>query len=49
MVLPKMEPSKQGEGEGESGKLKGVGWEKNEKGKLGPRVVDLGPTMDPLR
>lgn len=36
-------------GDGGDGKLKGVGWEKNEKGKLGPRVVDLGPTMDPLR
>lgn len=29
--------------------MSAVGWEKNDKGKLGPRVVDLGPTMDPLR
>ncbi|GAA5935779.1 hypothetical protein JCM1841_004129 [Sporobolomyces salmonicolor] len=26
-----------------------VGWEKNEKGKLGPRMADLGPLMDPVR
>lgn len=26
-----------------------VGWERNEKGKLGPRMADLGPLMDPTR
>lgn len=26
-----------------------VGWEKNEKGKLGPRMADLAPLMDPTR
>jgi ubiquitin-like modifier-activating enzyme ATG7 len=26
-----------------------VGWERNVQGKLGPRVVDLGPLMDPTR
>ncbi|KAM0747191.1 E1-like protein-activating [Meredithblackwellia eburnea MCA 4105] len=26
-----------------------VGWEKNDKGKLGPRVADLAPLMDPTR
>ncbi|CED85092.1 Ubiquitin activating E1 enzyme-like protein [Phaffia rhodozyma] len=34
---------------GEQEVLKAVGWEKNEKGKLGPRVVDLGASMDPTR
>lgn len=24
-----------------------VGWEKNDKGKLGPRLADLAPLMDP--
>jgi ubiquitin-like modifier-activating enzyme ATG7 len=24
-----------------------VGWEKNDKGKLGPRMADLAPLMDP--
>lgn len=28
---------------------KAVGWEKNEKGKLGPRVLDLGASLDPAR
>jgi len=26
-----------------------VGWEKNEKGKLAPRMADLAPLMDPTR
>lgn len=26
-----------------------VGWEKNPQGKLGPRVADLAPMMDPTR
>jgi ubiquitin-like modifier-activating enzyme ATG7 len=26
-----------------------VGWEKNVQGKLGPRVADLAPMMDPKR
>ncbi|GAA5873942.1 hypothetical protein JCM3774_004046 [Rhodotorula dairenensis] len=26
-----------------------VGWEKNDKAKLGPRMADLGPLMDPTR
>jgi ubiquitin-like modifier-activating enzyme ATG7 len=26
-----------------------VGWEKNEQGKLGARMVDLAPLMDPLQ
>jgi hypothetical protein len=26
-----------------------VGWEKNEKGKLGARMADLAPLMDPLQ
>ena len=26
-----------------------VGWEKNVQGKLGPRVADLAPMMDPTR
>ncbi|KAI9019505.1 hypothetical protein CLU79DRAFT_804841 [Phycomyces nitens] len=28
---------------------KSVGWERNAQAKLGPRVADLGPLMDPLR
>ncbi|KAG1349719.1 hypothetical protein G6F62_003489 [Rhizopus arrhizus] len=28
---------------------KSVGWERNIQGKLGPRVADLGPMMDPIR
>ncbi|SPO41638.1 probable APG7 - component of the autophagic system [Pseudozyma flocculosa] len=27
----------------------GVGWERNAQGKLGPKVADLGPLMDPAR
>lgn len=26
-----------------------VGWEKNDKAKLGPRMADLGPLMDPAK
>jgi ubiquitin-like modifier-activating enzyme ATG7 len=26
-----------------------IGWEKNVQGKLGPRVADLAPMMDPTR
>jgi hypothetical protein len=26
-----------------------VGWEKNDKGKLGPRLADLAPLMDPTQ
>ncbi|CEP09205.1 hypothetical protein [Parasitella parasitica] len=29
--------------------LKSVGWERNVQGKLGPRLADLGPLMDPIR
>jgi ubiquitin-like modifier-activating enzyme ATG7 len=28
---------------------KSVGWERNVQGKLGPRLADLGPLMDPAR
>jgi ubiquitin-like modifier-activating enzyme ATG7 len=28
---------------------KSVGWEKNAAGKLGPRLADLAPLMDPKR
>lgn len=31
------------------GKPRVVGWEKNDKGKLGPRMADLAPLMDPTR
>ncbi|WVN87646.1 E1-like protein-activating enzyme Gsa7p/Apg7p [Cryptococcus depauperatus CBS 7841] len=34
--------------EGGSGELKTTGWERN-AGKLAPRVIDLGPMMDPSR
>lgn len=30
-------------------KVTGSGWERNSAGKLGPRVADLGPMMDPQR
>ncbi|KAI8994652.1 ubiquitin-like conjugating enzyme [Pilobolus umbonatus] len=29
--------------------LKSAGWERNVQGKLGPRMADLGPLMDPTR
>ncbi|POW16552.1 hypothetical protein PSHT_06602 [Puccinia striiformis] len=32
-----------------SGRLAAVGWEKNAAGKLGPRMADLAPMMDPIR
>jgi ubiquitin-like modifier-activating enzyme ATG7 len=32
-----------------SGRPSAVGWEKNPQGKLGPRVADLAPMMDPTR
>lgn len=32
-----------------SGRLAAVGWEKNAAGKLGPRMADLAPMMDPTR
>ena len=33
----------------EGGKPSAVGWEKNPQGKLGARVADLAPMMDPTR
>ncbi|TFK61764.1 E1-like protein-activating [Pluteus cervinus] len=35
--------------EGATTKPSAVGWEKNPQGKLGPRVADLAPMMDPTR
>jgi hypothetical protein len=29
--------------------VKWVGWERNERGKFGPRVVNLSSSMDPVR
>ena len=41
---------KQGAGASEAGtRPSAVGWEKNIQGKLGPRVADLAPMMDPTR
>ncbi len=44
---------KQGAGEAPAAapmaKPSAVGWEKNIQGKLGPRVADLAPMMDPAR
>ncbi|KAK9765622.1 Autophagy protein 7, variant 2 [Basidiobolus ranarum] len=34
---------------GEGGLPKAVGWERNAHGKLGPRVADLAPLMDPQK
>jgi ubiquitin-like modifier-activating enzyme ATG7 len=31
------------------GKPSVVGWEKNDKAKLGPRLADLAPLMDPTK
>ncbi|CAL1717442.1 unnamed protein product [Somion occarium] len=36
-------------GEGGKDRPTAVGWEKNVQGKLGPRVADLAPMMDPKR
>lgn len=33
----------------QQGKPSVVGWEKNDKGKLGPRMADLAPLMDPTK
>lgn len=38
-----------GEAAGPATKPSAVGWEKNIQGKLGPRVADLAPMMDPTR
>ncbi|KAI0922572.1 hypothetical protein AcV5_009509 [Taiwanofungus camphoratus] len=40
---------RQGEPEQVEGRPQAVGWEKNVQGKLGPRVADLAPMMDPTR
>ncbi|KII83394.1 hypothetical protein PLICRDRAFT_47280 [Plicaturopsis crispa FD-325 SS-3] len=45
-VLEVGEKGKEGEQEGRPA---AVGWEKNVQGKLGPRVADLAPMMDPAR
>lgn len=34
---------------GDAGVPAAVGWEKNPAGKLGPRMADLAPMMDPTR
>jgi len=34
-------------GGGQRERPSAVGWEKNVQGKLGPRVADLAPMMDP--
>ncbi|THG93509.1 hypothetical protein EW026_g7746 [Hermanssonia centrifuga] len=39
----------QGSKQGTEEKLTAVGWEKNVQGKLGPRLADLAPMMDPAR
>ena len=42
---------RQGAGEGAAtpGRPSAVGWEKNVHGKLGARIADLAPMMDPAR
>lgn len=37
------------DGTEKSGRPSVVGWEKNDKGKLGPRLADLAPLMDPTK
>lgn len=41
-------PAAEGETEGHA-RPSAVGWEKNTQGKLGPRLADLAPMMDPSR
>ncbi|EGG00390.1 uncharacterized protein MELLADRAFT_118051 [Melampsora larici-populina 98AG31] len=40
--LPDQEPQS-------TGRPSAIGWEKNSAGKLGPKMADLGPMMDPTR
>ena len=40
---------KPGAGESAAGRPSAVGWEKNVHGKLGARMADLAPMMDPAR
>ncbi|KAK9814486.1 hypothetical protein WJX72_006655 [[Myrmecia] bisecta] len=42
-------PLPEGWCEGDQSPPAAMGWEPNAKGKLGPRMADLGPTMDPRR
>jgi ubiquitin-like modifier-activating enzyme ATG7 len=37
------------EGQSSSDRPASVGWERNKAGKLGSRIADLGPMMDPAR
>jgi hypothetical protein len=30
-------------------KLKWLGWERNERGKFGPRMMNLSSSMDPVK
>lgn len=36
-------------GSGDSNQAKFIGWEKNSKGKLSPRYVNLADSMDPTK